>query len=165
MTSVPPPPLAAIMPATPSSIGKTSAGRSPARVIVSDLVQRTRSLLAAATRDAFFAETVLLARIGPGGLHHPHADNSRQDADGNWVPNHTPMRHYSTIAYISEEFEGGEIRFLDQDLSIRPRTGLLVAFPSDHRYVHEVVPVRSGVRYTLPIWYTRAEDRATADLK
>jgi predicted 2-oxoglutarate/Fe(II)-dependent dioxygenase YbiX len=101
-------------------------------------------------------ETVLLARLGPGGRHRRHADNCKQDDRGEWVPNHTPNRVVSTIYYLNSGFEGGEIVFDQHDLVIKPVRGLLLMFPSDQHHVHEVLPVRAGQRYTLPIWMVPA---------
>jgi hypothetical protein len=42
-------------------------------------------------------------------------------------------------------------------LTVKPRRGLLFAFPSEADHVHEVLPVRSGVRYTMPIWFTKQQ--------
>jgi hypothetical protein len=40
-------------------------------------------------------------------------------------------------------------------LRIKPTAGLLVAFPSDERYVHQVLPVTAGKRYSLALWFTQ----------
>ncbi|MCA9540819.1 MAG: 2OG-Fe(II) oxygenase, partial [Myxococcales bacterium] len=35
---------------------------------------------------------------------------------------------------------------------VQPRKGMLVAFPSDHRYEHAAEPTESGRRYALVSW-------------
>jgi len=110
-----------------------------------------------AFRRALRAETVLLARLGPGGRHPRHADNCRQRACGKWEPNHTPQRVVSAIHYLNGDFEGGEIVFEQHDLVIKPLRGLLLLFPSDQHHVHEVRPVCAGHRYTLAIWMVKHE--------
>jgi len=105
--------------------------------------------------DRLYPETVILAAIGAGGCHSRHADNCRQNEQGAWVANHTPQRDVSAIYYLNEEFDGGEIFFEQAQLTVKPRRGLLLAFPGDADHVHEVLPVRSGVRYTMPIWFTK----------
>jgi predicted 2-oxoglutarate/Fe(II)-dependent dioxygenase YbiX len=109
-----------------------------------------------------YPQTVVLAAIGPGGCHSCHADNCRQNEQGDWVPNHTPQRDVSAIYYLNEEFEGGEIAFEREGLVANPRRGLLLAFPSDREHVHQVYPVRRGIRYTMPIWFTSQESSAAA---
>src|ERR1700730_19336478 len=112
--------------------------------------------------DPLYPETVILTAIGPGGRHSRHADNCRQNEQGDWVPNHSPQRDVSAIYYLNEEFEGGEIAFEREGLVVKPRRGLLLAFPSDRDHVHQVYPVRRGIRYTMPIWFTSQESSAAA---
>jgi predicted 2-oxoglutarate/Fe(II)-dependent dioxygenase YbiX len=68
----------------------------------------------------------------------------------------------TAIYYLNDEFEGGEIVFDRQQLTVKPRRGLLLAFRSDAAHAHEVLPVRRGIRYTLVIWFTPQERFAIA---
>jgi predicted 2-oxoglutarate/Fe(II)-dependent dioxygenase YbiX len=113
--------------------------------------------------DPLYPETVILTAMGPGGHHSRHADNCRQNEQGDWVANHTPHRDVSAIYYLNDIFEGGEIVFERVPLVVKPRRGLLLAFPSHAAHLHEVLPVRSGVRYTMPIWFTKQQRYALAD--
>jgi 2OG-Fe(II) oxygenase superfamily len=114
--------------------------------------------------EPLYTETVILAAMGTGGRHNRHADICRQNEQGDWVANHTPQRDVSAIYYINDEFEGGEIVFELQQLVVKPGRGLLLAFPSGADHVHEILPVRSGVRYTTPIWFAKQQGFALADL-
>jgi 2OG-Fe(II) oxygenase superfamily len=105
--------------------------------------------------EQVYPETVILAAIGAGGHHSRHADNCRQNEQGDWVANHTPHRDVTAICYLNGEFEGGEIFFERTQLTVKPRRGLVLAFPSDADHVHEVFPVRSGLRYTMAVWFTK----------
>jgi hypothetical protein len=116
---------------------------------------RRRAAAALAPGEAIYTETAILAAIGVGGRHPRHADNRRLDEDGRWVPNHTPHRDLSALFYLNDAFEGGELVFETQSAEVRPRAGLFVAFPSDERFVHEVLPVTAGRRYSLALWFTR----------
>ncbi len=107
--------------------------------------------------EPLYPETVILAAMGAGGHHDRHADNSRQNEQGEWVANHTPHRDVSAIYYLNDAFEGGEIVFDRAHLVVKPRRGLLLAFPSDADHVHEILPVRSGARYTMAIWFTKQQ--------
>ena len=69
----------------------------------------------------------------------------------------------TAIYYLNDTFEGGEIDFERAKLVVKPRRGLLLAFPSDAAHVHEVLPMRSGVRYTMPVWFTKQQCFALAD--
>ena len=113
--------------------------------------------------DPLYSETVILTALGAGEHHSRHADNCRQNENGDWVANHTPQRDVSAIYYLNDEFEGGEIVFERRKLVVKPRHGLLLAFPSDAAHVHEVLPVRNGLRYTMAIWFTKQQSFGLAD--
>jgi 2OG-Fe(II) oxygenase superfamily len=128
--------------------------------LVEECLCRIGSRLAPA--DLLYPETVILTALGPGGHHGRHADNCQQNEDGEWVANHTPQRDITAICYLNDDFDGGEIVVGSQQLVVKPRRGLLLAFPSDAEHLHEVLPVRSGVRYTMPIWFTKQQRFALA---
>ena len=113
--------------------------------------------------EQLYPETVILAAMSAGGHHSRHADNCRLNEHGDWVANHTPNRDVSAIYYLNDEVDGGEIVFDLQQLVVKPRRRLLLAFPSDAAHVHEVLPVWSGVRYTMAIWFTKQPRYALAD--
>jgi hypothetical protein len=100
-----------------------------------------------------FVESFFVACLFSGDSHIPHADNERREG-GRWVPNHTPQRDYTALAYLNDDFTGGKLVFPDLGIVIAPRAGLLVGFPSNHEFVHAVPKVRSGKRYSLPVWFT-----------
>ncbi len=102
----------------------------------------------------FFPETVALTVLDVGGFHARHADNSRQDETGAWVPNHSPKRTLSALLYLNSDFDGGEIVLDQQGLVVKPETGMLLAFPSGPGFPHEVRPVTRGRRYSMPMWFT-----------
>jgi predicted 2-oxoglutarate/Fe(II)-dependent dioxygenase YbiX len=108
--------------------------------------------------EKLFPETVILMQFLQGSQMGAHADNCRRDGKGEWVPNHTPDRDVTAIFYLSEGFTGGELVFPELGLSIKPRRGLLVAFPSDGGHMHQVNRVESGERYTLTAWMTKSEN-------
>jgi predicted 2-oxoglutarate/Fe(II)-dependent dioxygenase YbiX len=100
-----------------------------------------------------FVESFFVACMSSGDSHIPHADNEQRE-HGRWIPNHTPQRDYTGLAYLNDDFTGGELVFPDLDVVIAPKPGLLVAFPSNHKFVHAVPKVLSGKRYSLPVWFT-----------
>jgi hypothetical protein len=100
-----------------------------------------------------FVESFFVACLLTGDSHIAHADNERRK-HGRWVPNHTPQRDYTGLAYLNDDFTGGELAFQDLNVVITPKPGLLVGFPSNHDFVHAVPKVVSGKRYSLPVWFT-----------
>ena len=58
----------------------------------------------------------------------------------------------TAIAYLTDNYLGGEIRFPEFDITLKPRAGDLLLFPS--RYRHEIKQYISGERYTMPMFFT-----------
>jgi hypothetical protein len=101
-----------------------------------------------------FIESLFLAALLKGGFHEAHADNERYVRD-KWVPNHTPQRDYTAILYLNSDFGGGELCFPQHNLSISPNRGSLVAFPCTGDFIHAVHRVSRGIRYSMPVWFTK----------
>ena len=80
---------------------------------------------------------VSLNRYDAGQGMGPHYDG--QDGDSNLK--------YSFVTYLNDDYEGGEIHFPNQNVTIKPKSGSLVMFPSQKPYIHESKPVLSGVKY------------------
>ena len=81
-----------------------------------------------------------------GSMLPKHIDN----VPGQNIPTPTgyPSRDISSTIYYNDDYIGGEIYFLNQDLKIKPKAGSLIIFPSNENYPHEVLPVESGIRYS-----------------
>jgi Rps23 Pro-64 3,4-dihydroxylase Tpa1-like proline 4-hydroxylase len=56
----------------------------------------------------------------------------------------------SVVCYLNDDYEGGEIRFADQGITIKPKAGSIVIFPSKPPFFHESMPVISGWKYISP---------------
>ena len=48
--------------------------------------------------------------------------------------------------------QGGEISFFDGEVKPNLKKGDLLIFPSSFTYPHEVLPVKSGTRYSIITW-------------
>lgn len=94
-----------------------------------------------------------ILRYRSGGEYKPHADAHHWEAEAKeWRK--IVDRDLSILVYLNEGFEGGEIDFPNFGMKLAPKRGMLIAFPSDPRYVHAARPVTSGVRYALVSWAT-----------
>lgn len=83
-----------------------------------------------------------IARFTEGFGMHEHFDTTK--------PN-----DIATLIYINDNYKGGEIYFPEHNVSIKPEQGDLICFPDNPDYIHGVMPITSGTRYTLPRWFTR----------
>lgn len=96
-------------------------------------------------------ETPQILRYTRGSHYKPHSDSDVLDFElKRWRK--AQDRDYSLLIYLDEDFEGGELVFPNFDFKLRPRAGMLAAFPSDCRYLHGAMPVLSGVRHAIVSW-------------
>ena len=101
---------------------------------------------------------------GTGAYQLPHSDseyNNGQLCVDDYVENdivkeHIPrfLAEYSTMVYLNDDYDGGELNFPDYSLKIKPKKGDIITFPTNAMYLHEVKKVTSGVRYNVALnWY------------
>lgn len=57
----------------------------------------------------------------------------------------------SIVAYLNDDYEGGEIWFPRFDLTIKPEPGDIVVFPSTYVYEHASKDMISGTKYSVVI--------------
>lgn len=57
----------------------------------------------------------------------------------------------SVVAYINDNYEGGELYFPRFDLTIKPKKGDIVVFPSTYIYEHASQDMISGTKYSIVI--------------
>jgi hypothetical protein len=92
-----------------------------------------------------------ILRYSPGGKYNQHADAEHWVPETqNWVRAHD--RDFSVLLYLNDEYEGGELEFTSFNYKIKPKAGMLIGFPSDHRYLHAALPTLSGTRYVIVSW-------------
>lgn len=92
-----------------------------------------------------------ILRYTAGGKYDPHADAEHLDqASGEW--RRSQDRDVSVLLYLNEEYGGGEIAFPNFNFEVKPKTGMLLGFLSDHRYLHAARPTTSGLRYVIVSW-------------
>lgn len=111
----------------------------------------------------------LMARISKGGRNdNLHCDSVQLDGtpweDGNLL---LEDLEYSALVYLNEsgtDYSGGEIRFPNQELVIKPQTGQMVFFRGDIDHPHGVSEVTSGERYALVLFYARQTPAAVSGL-
>ena len=100
---------------------------------------------------------IQLNRWRAGEKQAPHAD--KQELDGG--PNCCPGYDVSSIFYLNDDYEGGEIFFPNQSLTIKPTSNKLISFPGDIDFMHGVNKIMSGIRYTMTIFWTVLELKDT----
>lgn len=130
------------------------------RVVVSS---RALHLVSATVgRRLCFLYEPYLRKYPPGSYLKMHADaegyyGNHPQPLKNYDPNNQMsevLNEYSSILYLNDEFDGGELYFEAIDLLIKPQANQLVFFPSGAEFRHEVRRISNGDRYTLASFYT-----------
>lgn len=77
-----------------------------------------------------------------GGQHYKaHADGTTNTG-----------RSISAIVYLNDDYEGGEVEFVNFGIKIKPEPGMLLLFPSNYAYRHVAHPVTDGTKYAIVTW-------------
>jgi predicted 2-oxoglutarate/Fe(II)-dependent dioxygenase YbiX len=61
-------------------------------------------------------------------------------------------RSLSAIVYLNNDYEGGEVEFVNFGIKIKPEPGMLLLFPSNYAYSHIAHPVTDGTKYAIVTW-------------
>lgn len=109
-----------------------------------------------ALTSPLWTDTVQLNIWEQGSFLPCHTDNSNP----NGTAHSTPWRDFSSIVYLNDDYEGGELYFTAQDRILKPRKGMLVAFSAGYHHEHGVLRVTRGRRITMPAFYTFDKSRA-----
>lgn len=101
-------------------------------------------------RDSIFdEENYSLLRYSPGQYYHEHYDGPTESA-----------RAISVLIYLNDDYDGGEIEFINFNEKIKPRAGTIILFPSNYAYRHIAHQVVSGVKYVITTFlHDRRKDK------
>ena len=86
----------------------------------------------------FQRTTVPLIKFEKGYKMNEHADTAGDIA---------------AIYYLNDDYEGGEINFMDYNLKIKPKANSFITFPSNSDYWHEVLENTVKDRYSSTLWF------------
>ena len=96
-------------------------------------------------------EPVQFLGYPPGGHYLGHNDGEKFNMETRqWE--RLMERDVSFLFYLNDQYGGGELEFGDLGLTIKPKKGMMIAFPSYKEFAHKVHPVTWGHRYTLVSW-------------
>jgi hypothetical protein len=71
----------------------------------------------------------------------------------------------SSVGYINDDYEGGELHFDKLGLTFKPKAGDLYLFPSSYIYSHSANPVTSGTKYSIVTMLDYLEAPHTPDYR
>ena len=90
----------------------------------------------------------LVQTIYKDGYVGAHWDNYYAEEEDGYAQN-----IYSAILYLSDDYAGGEIKFSNLDIELKPKPGTLVYFPGTEEFEHGVNTVRFGERTNFILFF------------
>lgn len=66
---------------------------------------------------------------------------------------------HGMVIYLNDDYQGGEIYYPQQQLSIKPKARSLVIHPASEPYEHGVLPVVRGNRYAITLFVHELKDK------
>lgn len=109
--------------------------------------------------DAIIASSIF-AEVSEGGKNNLHCDSVMLDGRPYEGGDGLEDIEFSALVYLNTsgvDYEGGEIEFPKQKITITPEVGKLVFFRGDIDHPHQVLEITAGKRYTLVLFYGRAD--------
>lgn len=133
------------------NIEKTNAKIIP---IINNMVARLKVEVDAFFKVDAFPTSPAMVRWLPGQLQMPHADKELHTGPDAGKPNDFPWYDLAGLFYLNDDYEGGELYFPNQNIQFKPKAGAAYFFPGDMNYIHGVTKIESGIRYTVPFFWT-----------
>lgn len=107
-------------------------------------------------KNYMVGETAFFVRLKKGEIHGPHSDNhdfleirklseSLKEGEDYYL---APDNKYGIVVYIND-FEGGELHYINQNITYKPEAGDMVIHSAEEHCRHEVKEVLSD-RYSHP---------------
>jgi hypothetical protein len=98
-----------------------------------------------------YADILQIVRWPVGMAMPPHAD--RANPDGR--PHESAYRDFGAVAYLNDDYEGGDFYFTALDILVKPKRGMFLAFTTGFHHEHAVTKVVAGnLRLTMPTFFT-----------
>ena len=92
-------------------------------------------------QEPFFHEHYQLLKYKSGQEYKAHYDGGTSIA-----------RSVSAICYLNDDYDGGELEFVNFKVKIKPQAGMIILFPSNYAYRHIAHPILSGTKYAIVTW-------------
>jgi len=83
-------------------------------------------------------ESFNFIKYGPGQHFQVHSDHG-----------YSYVCVLSSVGYINDDYDGGELYFDKLGVTIKPQAGDLYLFPSSYIYSHSAMPVTKGIKYSV----------------
>jgi len=136
--------------ATQPTLDKNDPNISP---IIAGLFQRLKPIIEKFYQVEVVPTGTTIVKWLPGQFQKPHADKELHDGPDAGLPNDFPNYDLSSLFYLNEDYEGGELYFPLQDVKFKPKKGAAYFFPGDKNFIHGVTEIKNGLRFTCPFFW------------
>lgn len=103
-----------------------------------------------------------LLRYSPGHSIGPHSDVALPYQGDSLEPVSLAAikNTLTSVLFLNDQYEGGEVAFRMWGLTIKPKYGSMLIYPSSFIGCHEVSPVVDGDRWVFIRWFTHGDSVA-----
>ncbi len=137
--------------ATSPTLDKNDPAIAP---VIAGLFQRLKPIVEEFYKVRVTPTGTTIVKWLPGQFQRPHADKELHEGPDAGLPNDFPNYDLSSLFYLNDDYEGGELYFPQHGIEFQPVAGAAYFFPGDMNYTHGVRPVKSGNRFTSPFFWT-----------
>jgi len=89
---------------------------------------------------------ISISKYQTGSEMGPHVDNY---GETHYIP------LMSGVLYLNDDLEGGELNFPNQGVTIKPKAGSAIVFPSIEPFLHQSMEVTKGIKYIVPAFWIK----------
>lgn len=93
-------------------------------------------------------EDIQLLKYDVGQYYKVHAD-----CVGGYQEKIKMNRLFTSIIYLNDDYEGGEITFPRQRISLKPKAGQACVFPSIYTHPHIAETITKGTKHAAVTWW------------
>lgn len=135
---------------TNSNLALTHLAQVTSNPVLQNIHNQFNMLLLAATSNY-----VKRYEIQEGLWHEPYGVlryNGGEEYKAHYDGGSDMGRCISALAYLNDDYTGGEIEFPNFNVKIKPQAGMLILFPSTFPYTHIAHPIIEGTKYAIVTW-------------
>ena len=150
------------VPGVLSSYGIQTVNFSQLPRPVAEQIERVIPFTEKVIKETFPTKPSLAHRGGcihamPAGSHNPiHVDDAQPYPNPSEVidaPTHIYKRHFSAVLMLNDDYEGGFLKFPNQDVQYRLKPGQVIVFRGDENNPHGVSEVTKGMRINFVMFF------------
>jgi predicted 2-oxoglutarate/Fe(II)-dependent dioxygenase YbiX len=97
--------------------------------------------------DYIDPRSISISKYKTGAFMGAHVDDYGEDGA-------VPVM--SAVMYLNDDYEGGELHFLGQDILIKPKAGSVILFPSKEPFYHESLLIKVGIKYMVSAFWVKS---------